>query len=110
MDGKERTSALELRAMATNVVKASGKWIETDMPGRNVLAFEDRDLQIVYREPWTSQKIEHYALDIFVSEDKVYSVRWKQGDKDIGIDLYKHGTWEARIKNFTSDMRIRPIK
>lgn len=66
MDGKETVNALELRALAAKLAKASGKWTETDMPGRNILVFEDRGLQIAYREPWAKHNIAHHALDIFV--------------------------------------------
>jgi hypothetical protein len=110
MDSKETAKALELRALATRLAKAGGKWTETDVPSRNILLFEDRDLQIAYREPWPKHKITHHALDVFILGKKVFSVRWKRGDADAEIELYKPGTWEVQLKEFATSIRLRPVK
>lgn len=110
MDAKETANALELRAVVTRLAKARGKWKETDVPGRRILAFEEGELQIAYREPWQKHKIEHQAVDIFARGEKVFAARWKEGDPDIEIGSYKRGTWEELIKKLAAVMRLRAVE
>lgn len=136
MDSKQEARAIELRALAERVVKARGTWIDTNIPNRTVLVFENPNLQIVYREPvgigdgdgatlnnfdfdrrGGTPLIEHYAVDIFLvppgrklTGTKVLTVFWKQGVTAIEVDSYVPGPWERWIEELASDLKQRVVQ
>jgi hypothetical protein len=133
MDAKQEARAIELRAFAEKVVKERGTSIDTSIPNRMVLLFDDRDLQIVYREPLEindnnpklndfarkvgTPVIEHYAVDIFLvppgrklTETKVLTVFWKRGPTSVEVETYVPGSWEKRLEALAADMKMRVVQ
>ena len=136
MDSKQEARAIELRGLAEEVVKARGIWIDSNIPNRTVLVFEDPHLQIIYREPvgiddtdgatlnnfdfdrrGGTPLIEHYAVDIFLApparkltETKVLTVFWKQGVTGVEVDSYVPGPWEKWIEELAADLKQRAVQ
>jgi len=134
MDSKQEARALELRALAEKVAKERGAWVDTNIPHRMVLLFEDRHFQIVYREPvgindgngprlvnlageFGTPVIEHYAVDIFLmppgnqlTETRVLTVFWRQGLTAVEVDTYEPGPWEKRLEELAAEKELRVVQ
>ncbi len=106
--------ALALRDQALRLLRHAGAWLEIEgYPGR-VRSYDDEQLFILHRTPFTPppiseaaaaagigaaaqrQAAREYGLDIWRHSKKVMSLIWDEG-QSVGVVMYKQGTWEADL-------------
>ncbi len=117
--GDSTRRATRLRDQALRLLQHAGGWLEIDgYPGR-VRAYDDDQLFILHRTPFTPppvsaaaeaagidaatqrQAAREYGLDIWRQSRKVMSLIWDEG-KSLGVVMFKPGDWEADLARLAS--------